>query len=53
MTSIKFLDQGEKVVVGSATGESRIVDLQTQKVISLNKFHTARIGTLECYDSNS
>jgi len=34
-------------------GETRIVDLNTQKVISLNKFHNARIGTLENYDGNS
>lgn len=50
VTSLKFLDRGEKIVVGSITGESRIVDLNTQKVISQNKFHTARIGTIENYD---
>jgi len=47
VTSLKFLDKGEKIVIGSMIGETRIVDLNTQKVISLNKFHNARIGTLE------
>lgn len=47
VTSLKFLDKGEKIVVGSITGETRIVDLQSQKVISSNKFHTSRIGTIE------
>jgi len=53
VTSLKFLDKGDKVAVGSVSGETRIVDIQTQKVLSCNKFHSARIGTLEACDDNS
>jgi cell division cycle 20-like protein 1 (cofactor of APC complex) len=31
VTSLKFLDKGDKIAVGSVSGESRIVDIQTQK----------------------
>jgi len=53
VTAVKFLDKGEKLVVGSVTGETRIMDLNTQKVIAQNKFHSSRIGTIENFDEYS